>query len=241
MLVVAYVQSIRRNYPTHHRAGWGEILLTGRRAFWALIMPVIIIGGIRLGVFNVTECSAVAVIYALLVGGLIYRELSLKLIYAALVRTARTTAVIMLVIAGAQIVSWLLAYQNIPQQIADAMLSATRSPWIFLLLVNLLLITIGTFMENGPALVMLAPVLYPIAAKFGVDPYHFSMIVSMNLVIGLLTPPVALCLSIAALIGKVSMDKVVYESIPFFIAAIGVLLLVTYIPQISLLVPRLLG
>ena len=241
MLVVAYVQSIRRNYPTHHRAGWSEIWLTGRRAFWALAMPVFIIGGIRLGIFNITECSAVAVIYALLVGGLIYRELSPKLIYAALVRTARTTAVIMLVIAGAQIVSWLLAYQQIPQQIADAMLSATRNPLIFLLLVNLLLITIGTFMENGPALVMLAPVLYPIAAKFGVDPYHFSMIVSMNLVIGLLTPPVALCLSIAALIGKVSMDKVVYESLPFFFAAIAVLLLVTYVPQISLLVPRLLG
>lgn len=125
-------------------------------------------------IFNVTECSTVAVIYAPLVGDLIYRELSPQLIYAALVRTARTTAVIMLVIAGAQIVSWLLAYQQIPQQIADIMLSATRSLWIFLLLVNLLPITIGTLIENGPALVMLAPVLCPIAAKFGADPYHFS-------------------------------------------------------------------
>ncbi len=240
IMAVAYVISVRRGYPVHARASGREIWLTFRAAFWALMMPLLIIAGIRTGVFNVTECSAVAVIYALLVGGLIYRELTWTTIGQSLVRTARMTAVIMLIIGGAQAVSWLLAYQNIPQQLADLILATTRNPMMFLLLVNILLLLIGTFLENGPALVMLAPVLYPIAIKLGIDPIHFSMIVSLNLVLGLITPPVAISLSIGALIARVPASVVTREVVPFFIASIGVLMLVTYIPQISLWLPRLL-
>jgi len=204
-------------------------------------MPVLIIGGIRTGVFNVTECSAVAVLYALFVGGVVYRSLSPRLVVQCLVRTARTTAVVMIVIGGAQIVSWLLAYQNIPQQLADLMVSATQSPWMFLLLVNIFLLLIGTFLENGPALVMLVPVLYPIAAKLGIDPIHFSIVVSLNLVIGLITPPVAICLSIGALIAEVPQREATREVLPFFGAAVAVLMVITYVPQISLWLPELLG
>ncbi|HMN79058.1 MAG TPA: TRAP transporter large permease [Burkholderiaceae bacterium] len=241
MALVAWVQSVRRGYPVYERVGLRAVLATGRRAFWALVMPVLIITGIRTGVFNVTECSAVAVVYALIVGKFIYRELTWREIGAALVRCARTTAMIMIVLGGAQLVSWLLAYQNVPQQLADVMLNASKHPWVFLLLVNILLLGVGTFMENGPALVMLAPVLYPIAAKFGIDPYHFSMVVAVNLLIGLITPPVALCLSIGALIGKVSNEKVLVESVPFFFAALAVLALVTYVPAVSLWLPSLFG
>jgi len=241
MLALAYWISRRRGYPVHGRVGAAEVWRTFRAAFWALMMPVLIVSGIRSGVFNVTECSAVAVLYALFVGGVIYRELDLGTIRECLVRTARTTAVIMIVIGGAQVMSWLLAYQGVPQQIADWMLATTRNPWVFLLLVNVFLLLIGTFLENGPALVMLAPVLYPIAAKLGIDPIHFSMIVSMNLVIGLITPPVAICLSIGAVIARIPGSQATREVLPFFAAAVGVLMLVTYVPQLSLWLPNLLG
>jgi C4-dicarboxylate transporter DctM subunit len=241
MLAVAYWLSRRRGYPVHGRASGAQIWQAFRTAFWALLMPILIVAGIRTGVFNVTECSAVAVLYALFVGAAVYRELTLRTVVGCLVRTARTTAVIMLVIGGAQAVSWLLAYQNIPQAIADWMLATTRNPWVFLLLVNAFLLLVGTFMENGPALVMLAPVLYPIAVKLGIDPIHFSMIVSLNLVIGLITPPVAICLSIGALIARIPTREATREVTPFFIAAVAVLMLVTFVPQVSLWLPHLLG
>ena len=200
MLLLAWGISVKRGYPVHGKPPKGEIGRAALAAFWALLMPVLIIAGIRSGVFNVTECSAIAVLYAWIVGALIYRELTWTGFVEALRRTVRTTSVIMIVIAGAQAVAWLLAYQSIPQQIADALLAASRSPWVFLLIVNLLLLFIGTFMENGPAMVMLVPVLFPIAAKLGIDPYHFSMIVSVNLILGLITPPVAICLSLGSVI-----------------------------------------
>jgi C4-dicarboxylate transporter DctM subunit len=241
MLAVAYWLSRRRGYPVHGRASAAETWRAFRAAFWALLMPILIVAGIRTGVFNVTECSAVAVLYALFVGAAVYRELTPRTVVGCLVRTARMTAVIMLVIGGAQVVSWLLAYQNIPQAIADWMLATTRNPWLFLLLVNVFLLLVGTFMENGPALVMLAPVLYPIAVKLGIDPIHFSMIVSLNLVIGLITPPVAICLSIGALIARIPAREATREVTPFFIAAVAVLMIVTFVPQVSLWLPRLLG
>jgi tripartite ATP-independent transporter DctM subunit len=241
MLLLAWGISVRRGYPVHGRAPKGELWAATRAAFWALMMPVLIITGIRAGVFNVTECSAVSVLYALVVGGLVYRELTWKGLHEALLRTARTSAVVMIVIAGAQAVSWVLAYQNIPQTIAEAMLAATASPWIFLLIVNVFLLFIGTFMENGPAMVMLVPVLFPIAAKLGIDPYHFAMIVSVNLILGLITPPVAICLSLGSVIAGCKTSEATREVWPFLGAAIGVLMLITFIPGISLWLPALLG
>ena len=241
MMAMAWGISRRRGYPVHGKSSAAEVWRALRAASWALLMPVLIIGGIRTGVFNVTECSAVAVLYALFVGGVVYRKLPLKVLVECLVRTARTTAVVMVVIGAAQSVSWMLAYQNIPQQLADLMVSATQSPWVFLLLVNVFLLLVGTFLENGPALVMLVPVLYPIAAKLGIDPIHFSIVVSLNLVIGLITPPVAICLSIGALIAEIPQREATREVIPFFIAAIAVLMVITYVPQISLWLPHVLG
>ncbi len=241
MAIVAVIISRRRNYPVHQAVGRNEVGRTLRRAGWALAMPVLLITGIRAGVFNVTESSAAAVVYALFVGFVVHRELSVAKVWQALIGSARTTAVILVILGGAQIVSWFLAYENAPQRIADAMLTIASSPALFLLMVNVLLILVGTFMENGPALVLLSPVLYPVAAKFGVDPYHFSIIVGINLVIGLITPPVAICLSIAALIAKAPPREVNREALPFFLAAIAVVLLVTYVPALSLWLPALVG
>ena len=241
MAATAYGISRQRNYPVHAGAGWSEIVRTFRAAFWALMMPVFILVGIRTGIFNVTECSAMAVLYALFVGRFVYRELTLAQFGAALVRTGRATAIIMIVLGGAQVVAWLLAYQNVPQAVADWMLSTIGQAWIFLLAANLLLLLVGTFMENGPALVILTPVLYPIAAKFGIDPYHFSMIVAINLVLGLITPPVAISLSIVSVIAQAPQREVTREVWPFFGAAMGVLALVTFVPAVSLAVPAWLG
>lgn len=241
MAITAYTISRRRNYPVHAGAGLAEIGRSFRAAFWALMMPVLILTGIRTGVFNVTECSAIAVLYALLVGRFVYRELTLRHVAEALVRTGRATAIMSIVLGGAQVVAWLLAYQNIPQAVADWMLGTIHYPWAFLLTVNVLLLLVGTFMENGPAIVILSPVLYPIAAKFGIDPYHFSMIVGVNLVLGLITPPVAISLSIVSVISGAPSREVTREAIPFLFAAFVVLMLITFVPAISLAVPNMLG
>lgn len=234
MALTAWTIAVRRGYPIHGRVSAAEVWRTFRRAFWALAMPVLVVGGIRLGVFNVTECSAAAVVYAFVIGRFVYRELGWRDVWQALQRTARTTAVILIVLGGAQVVSWYLAYNNVPQTVARWMLEFAGSPWMFLLLVNLFLLLIGTFLENAPALVMLAPVLYPICAQFGIDPIHFSMIIAVNLLIGLITPPVAICLSLSALIAGCPPRVAAREVMPFFAAAIAVLLLVTYVPAISL-------
>ncbi len=241
MMLVALVVSRRRNYPTAERVGAAGLWRAFVRSIWALALPVLLIVGIRTGVFNVTESSAVAVVYALFVGLFVHRELDARKLWRALVASARGTAVIMIILGGAQIVSWFLAYEQAPQRISEWLLGSIGSPIVFLLAVNVLLLLVGTFMENGPALVLLCPVLYPVAAKFGIDPYHFSMIVGINLLIGLITPPVAICLSIGALIAKAPGDEVNREVIPFLAAAIGVVLLVTYVPALSTWLPAVVG
>ena len=240
MAATAYAISVRRRYPVHGRVPAIEVWRTFRSAFWALAMPVLIVGGIRMGVFNVTECSAAAVVYAFVIGRYVYRELTWPDVWGALRRSAKTTAVILIVLGGAQVVSWYLAYNNVPQQVAKWMLDFAGSPWVFLLLVNVFLLLVGTFLENAPALVMLAPVLYPVAAQFGIDPIHFSMIVALNLLIGLITPPVAICLSLSSLIARCPPREAAREVMPFLAAAIAVLLLVSFVPLISLGLPNLL-
>ena len=239
MLVIAYWISRRRNYPVHGSAAWGDIWRAFCNAFWALLMPTWVIVGIRTGVFNVTECSAVAVVYALIVGGLVYREITLATLMQSLIRTARTTAVIMLVIGGAQAVSWFLAYNAIPETLGAWIVSVSDSPWMFLLFVNILLIAVGTFLENAPALVMLLPVLFPASQQLGIDPIHFCIVVSINLVLGLITPPVAISLSLGTLMAGCHPRETLREVIPFFTAAMVILLLLTYVPGLVTWLPNL--
>jgi tripartite ATP-independent transporter DctM subunit len=241
MMAVISWAAHKRGFPKDERFSGSRLWQEFRRAFWALAMPVLLIAGIRTGIFNVTESSAAAVGYALFVGLVVHRELDLRKIWKALVGSARTTAVILIILGAAQVVSWFLAYENAPQRIADAMLAVAESPYAFLLMVNVLLILVGTFMENGPALVLLCPVLFPVAAKFGVDPYHFSIVVGINLVIGLITPPVAICLSITSLIARAPPREVTREALPFFFAAVGVVLIVTFVPALSTWLPDLIG
>ena len=209
------------------------------RAAFALLMPVFILVGIRMGVFNITECSGVAVVYALFVGGVVHRELDLKRIYAALVSAGRSTAVIMIVVGAAKLFSWLLAYTGVPQAVSAFVLANVSDALVFLLVVNVLLLIIGMFLEANAALVMLVPVLYPIALALGVDPVHFGVVVVLNLCIGLITPPVGLCLNIACMIARSPLERGSVAILPFLAAALAVLLLVTLVPQASLLLPGL--
>jgi len=240
MLVITALISRARGYPVHGKASAKEVWQSFRGAVWALLMPIFIIFGIRTGVFNVTECSAIAVVYALFVGTVIYRELTLKRIYHALVETARLTAVIMIVVGAARIFSWILGYAGLPQQIANAILMVTDNPWVFLILLNILLLIVGMFMEANAALIMLVPVLFPIALQLGLDPIHVSVVIVVNLCIGLITPPVGLCLNLSSLIAHVPLERATREVLPFLGFALLVLALLTFVPGLATWFPNLL-
>lgn len=242
MMVIAYVIARRRGYPVRPRlASWREFFVRIWQVFPALLMPVIIVGGILGGVFTPTEAAAVAVAYALVVGFLVTRQLKWRDIPPALVRSAVTTSVVFMLIATANIVSWLLTTQQVPRLMGDFLRDMAPSPWLFLLLVNLFLLVVGCLMDLSAAMIMFVPILAPIAMSYGLDPIHFGFVVVMNLVIGLLTPPVGVCLFVAAGIARISMERLVRAVWPFLVWQIVILVLVTYVPALATAVPRLFG
>jgi C4-dicarboxylate transporter DctM subunit len=240
MMVIAALIAQARNYPIHEAAGRAEIAARLREALPALAMPVLIIGGIRTGIFNVTECSAFAVAYALLCGALLYRELGWRELFQALVSTARTTSVIMVVVGAARLFSWILGYAGLPARIAAFLLETTGDPTLFLLLVNALLLIVGMFLEANAALIMLVPVLFPTAAALGLDATHLSVVVVVNLCIGLITPPVGLTLNLSALIAEVPLQVAVREVLPFLGFALLVLAALTFVPWLATGLPTLI-
>lgn len=241
MLFVSWWISRRENFPVSRRATGAEIWLAFKRAAFALLLPVFILGGIRSGVFNITECAVVAVIYALIVGVCVYRQITLKVFMESLVSAARTTAVIMIIVAAARVFSWLLAYVGIPEAIAAFTLENISNPLMFLLFVNILLLLVGMFLETNAALVMLMPVLFPIAVQMGIDPVQFTVICVINLCIGLITPPAGLCLNISSVMARISLEKGVIGILPFLTMALLVLAAVTFFPQVSLWLPSVTG
>lgn len=242
MMAIAYVIARRRGYPVRPRLpSWHAFLVRLWQVIPALLMPVIIVGGILGGVFTPTEAAAVAVAYALLVGFLVTRELKWRDIPPALVRSAVTTSVVFMLIATANIVSWLLTTQQLPRLLGDFLRSVAPSPWLFLLIVNIFLLIVGCLMDLSAAMIMFVPILAPIAMSYGVQPLHFGFVVVLNLVIGLLTPPVGVCLFVAGGIARIPMERLVRAVWPFLLWQIVVLLLVTYIPAVSMLIPKLFG
>jgi len=218
----------------------GELSISGLKdAILALMMPAIIIGGILGGIFTPTEAAVVAVCYAFLVSFLIYREIRWKDLKKVLIDSVVTTSIIMFVIANSAILGWILAHQQVPQSIAQIFLSISSNKWVILLLINVFLLFVGTFMETTASLIILTPILLPLAIKVGIDPIHFGLVMVLNLVIGLITPPLGVCLFIACSIAKITLDQIVKAILPFLIAAISILFLVTYIPELSLWIPRM--
>src|SRR3989344_4219266 len=222
--------------------GWGKNDGDGRmplgkatlQAGWALLMPVIILGGIYGGVFTPTEASAVAVFYALIVGVVIYREIRLKDLFAILRKSAISSAVIMFIIANAGLFAFLITRAGVPDAIGRWLEAVLQSPTLFLLGVNAALFVIGMFIETSAAIIVLAPILAPVAIHFGVDPVHFGLIMVVNLAMGMITPPFGVNLFADCTVARISLDRIVGHLIPFVLVIMACLMVVTYVPQLSL-------
>jgi len=240
LLGVAYIISVKRGYPKGKKVGIREFFVTLKEASLALIMPVIIIGGIVFGIFTATEAAVVAVFYAFFVGFFVYGELKIKDLPHIIIESGITTSIIMLVIANASIFGWIIAHEQIPQKVANLFLFFTHNKWLILLFINIFLLFVGTFLETTASLIILTPILLPLATSLGIEPIHFGIIMVLNLVIGLTTPPLGVCLFVACSIAHISLEKISRAIIPFLLTSIFVLFLVTYIPQLSLIIPLLI-
>jgi tripartite ATP-independent transporter DctM subunit len=241
LMVVSGFTSIRRNYGKGIKFGFTEGLVKFLVALPPLFLVVLVLGGILLGYFTATEASAIAVLYAFVLSVFVYREVKLTDIPEILLQCGITTAVVMLLIGTSAAMSWVLAYESIPQDISATLLSMTNSKIIILLIINVLLLIVGTFMDMTPAVLIFTPIFLPIVTDLGVDPIHFGIVMIMNLCIGICTPPVGSCLFVGCGIANTTITRVLPHIIPFFIAMIIVLMIVTYVSELSLLVPRLFG
>nr|WP_163502292.1 TRAP transporter large permease [Halomonas socia] len=240
MMFTVYVLAVRRGYPKGERATWLELLREGRTAFWALLMTVIILYGIIGGYFTPTEASIVASLYALVVGMYVYKGLSWRKLPGILSDTVLTSSALLLLVGLANLFGWILTSEQVPQMIAALILSISENPIIVILILNLILLFVGAFMETIAALIILFPALLGVATGVGVDPVHFAVIAVLNLMIGLTTPPVGVCLFVVAGIGKLPMLTVARAIVPFLLCNLGVLLLVSYVPAVSLWLPTLI-
>jgi tripartite ATP-independent transporter DctM subunit len=207
----------------------------------SLLLVIIVLGGILGGLFSATEASAVAVAYCLVLGMIIYREIKPHHLPGLLLKAALTTAVVMLLVGTSQAMSWLLSYEQVPQAVSAALLSLSANPILLLLLINLLLLAVGVFMDMTPAVLIFTPIFLPVVMELGMDPVHFGIIMIANLCIGLCTPPVGTCLFVACGVGRTSIARVVPAALPFFLAMMAALLLITYWPSLSLALPSLIG
>jgi len=240
MIVVSRI-SKKRNYTMSEGFSGKKVAVEFKSSIWALLAPVIILGGILGGIFTPTEAAAVAVIYSFFVGKFIFREIAWKDLPGILFQSGITTGAILLIISLANVFAWVIAANQIPVKLSALFLSATSNPYVFLLIVNILLLIVGMFMETGAAIILLAPILAPIAVKLGVHPLHFGFMMVLNLAIGMATPPVGVCLFVSCGITGLSLEKVSAAAMRFVFALLGVLLLVTYVAPISLFLPKLLG
>jgi len=222
--------------------GWGRndgdgrlgVVAATRQAAWALLMPVIILGGIYGGIFTPTEASAVAVLYALVVGMLIYREIGVKDLYVTLRKSVVSSAVIMFIIANAGLFAFLITRAGVPEAIGHWLEQVLQNPALFLLGVNAALFVIGMFIETSAAIIVLAPILVPVAQRFGIDPVHFGLVMVVNLALGMITPPFGVNLFAACTVARVSLDKIIRHLVPFVGVVLACLMVITYVPTLSL-------
>jgi tripartite ATP-independent transporter DctM subunit len=238
--LIAYL-GYKHNFPRSERATVTQIWGSFVKVLPALMVPVVITVGILTGAFTATESAAVASVIAFIVGMFFYKELKWKSLPTILINTVIGTATVTFLIAMANLFGWLIAFEQIPQMIANSMLSISDSPFVFLLLVNIFLLFIGTILDGIAALIILVPVLMPLATGFQIDPIHFGVIICINLTIGLLTPPVGTGLFIVSSIAEVKFEKLVKAVMPMLLLGIAMLFIITYWEQTTLFIPRLLG
>ena len=239
LMLMTWWLAKRRKYP--RAARWpsrGELWRDLKPAFPAIVAPVILIAGMLLGWFTPTEIASVTVLYAMLISSLFYRELTWQGVLDAAYETIRASAGILLIVAVAALFGWILSVESVPQQLTGVMLSISTNPYVLLMLVNVLLIIVGMFLDSTTAILVIAPIIAKPLVAAGVDPVHLGMVVVFNLMIGLLTPPMGLALFLVADIAKVTMKDVLKEMLPYYIPLGITLLLITYVPEITTWVPR---
>ena len=240
LMAVAGVWAWRNGYPTSARVSLGEVARRFLAALPSLFMLIVVIGGIVAGIFTATEAAAVAVLYALVLS-FIYREVRVSDLPGILLETAQTTAIVMLLIGTSIAMSWVLSYEYIPQGVAEALVAVTDSKIGILLIINVVLLVVGTFMDITPAVLIFTPIFLPIVVELGIDPVHFGIILVLNLCVGLCTPPVGSVLFVGAAVGETTIARLVRPLLPLFVAMVIALLIVTFVPGVSLWLPRLFG
>jgi tripartite ATP-independent transporter DctM subunit len=241
LMVVAGIIARRRSYPVGGPSSWSDGLRTFLGAAPSLLLILIVMGGIIAGVFTATEASAVAVVYSLILAVGVYREVRVRDLSGILLKSAETTAIVMLLIATSVAMSWILSYENIPQDLTALLLGLTESRILILLSINLLLLVVGTFMDITPAVLIFTPIFLPVAQQLGISPLHFGIMMVLNLCIGLCTPPVGSILFVGCGIGKTTVPRTSKALLPFYAVMILVLFLVVYLPWLSEGLPAALG
>ena len=239
MLMTGWL-AVRRGYPRAARwPGLAELWRDFKPAAPAIAAPLILIGGMLAGIFTPTEIAAVTVAYAMLISAAFYRELTWQRVRDAAIETINASAGILLIVAVAALFGWILSVEGVPQKLTGAMLAISNNPYVLLLLVNVLLLVVGMFLDSTTAILVIAPILAKPLVAAGVDPVHLGMVVVFNLMIGLLTPPMGLALFLVADIAKVTMKEVLREMLPYYVPLLATLLLITYVPAITTWIPRL--
>lgn len=240
LMAIALVWAKRKGFPTSKRSTASEIFRSFLDALPSLLLLIIIIGGIVAGIFTATEASSVAVVYCLILA-FIYKELNVQKLKEVLVQSAGTISLVMLLIAMSIAMSWVMSYENIPQEVTSALLSVSDNPIVVMILINIILLFIGIFMDMTPAVLIFTPIFLPVVATMGIDPVHFGVIMVLNLCIGLCTPPVGAVLFIGVGVAGTTIQKVVKPLLPLFVGMLFSLILVILFPKLSLWLPRLFG
>ena len=241
LMTVCAVYAKRHNFPRGQRVPFGVAVRKTLAAVPSLFLIVLVIGGILGGIFTATEAGAIAVIYAFVLSSLVYREIPLSGMKDILLKSAETTAIVMFLIGTSMAMSWILAYENIPAIVANALVALSDNPILILLLINIVLLMVGVFMDMTPAVLIFTPIFLPVAVELGMSPLHFGIMMVLNLCIGLCTPPVGSILFVGCAIAKTSIGRIVKPMLPMYFAMFVVLILVTYIPELSEALPRYFG
>ncbi|GIK26540.1 MAG: C4-dicarboxylate ABC transporter permease [Betaproteobacteria bacterium] len=241
LLFTTWFRAWRHNYPKERRASWGERLKAFRDSVWGLMLILVVMGGIYSGMFTPTEAAAMSAVYAFFVAVFVYKDMSLKDVPKTLLASANMSAMLLYIITNAVLFSFLLTHENIPQAISDWLLASGLGVIGFLLAVNILLLIMGNFMEPSSIILITAPILFPIAMKLGIDPVHFGVMITVNMEIGMITPPVGLNLYVASGISKLGLTEMTVAVWPWLLTMLVFLALVTYWPPLSLWLPRQLG
>jgi tripartite ATP-independent transporter DctM subunit len=241
IMAVCAVFSVQRGYGAGERSSLRDIAIAFKRAALSLLLVIVVLGGILGGIFSATEAAAIAVAYAFALAVWVYRQVKIEALPRILLQSGKTTAVVMLLIGTSKAMSWILAYQNIPQAVSEALLGVSENPIAIFVIINVLLLFVGTFMDMTPAVLIFTPIFLPVAIDLGMHPVHFGVMMIANLCIGLCTPPVGTCLFLGCGVGGISIADVTRTLIPFFIAMFVALMLITYWPSLTMVLPQMLG